>query len=359
MLAAALRAGAFVFAAYATGRVLSRRARAGDERRIEQLRRECGTDMLTGLLNRRGGQEKAETMLAMCRRCEKPMAVLMADIDHFKEYNDAHGHLAGDGALCRVGGALQSVLARSSDMVCRFGGEEFLLCTPCRDTAEAMRQAARLRRAVEELGPCAPDGCCAGPLTVSVGGMYVDEAAEGLSFRNAQGMLLLGGGSHRTGKQGGGWRELEAFAKRHYPRAHIRYRWAAQDCMTLDGVPYIGPYSARTENLYVATGFNKWGMTSAMAAAMLLTDMVQGKRPDDAPVFSPSRSMLRPQLALNALEAAASLLTPTAPRCPHMGCALKWNAQEHSWDCPCHGSRFTQEGGLIENPAMRDLELEG
>ena len=169
MLAAALRAGAFVFAAYATGRVLSRRARAGDERRIEQLRRECGTDMLTGLLNRRGGQEKAETMLAMCRRCEKPMAVLMADIDHFKEYNDAYGHLAGDGALCRVGGALQSVLARSSDMVCRFGGEEFLLCTPCRDTAEAMRQAARLRRAVEELGPCAPDGCCAGPLTVSVG----------------------------------------------------------------------------------------------------------------------------------------------------------------------------------------------
>ena len=129
--------------------------------------------------------------------------------------------------------------------------------------------------------------------------------------------------------------------------------------MTLDGVPYIGPYSARTENLYVATGFNTWGMTSAMAAAMLLTDMVQGKRPDDAPVFSPSRSMLRPQLALNALEAAASLLTPTAPRCPHMGCALKWNAQEHSWDCPCHGSRFTQEGGLIENPAMRDLEPEG
>ena len=179
VLAAALRAGAFVFAAYATGRVLSRRARAGDERRIEQLRRECGTDMLTGLLNRRGGQEKAETMLAMCRRCEKPMAVLMADIDHFKEYNDAYGHLAGDGALCRVGGALQSVLARSSDMVCRFGGEEFLLCTPCRDTAEAMRQAARLRRAVEELGPCAPDGCCAGPLTVSVGVTVYSPARDG------------------------------------------------------------------------------------------------------------------------------------------------------------------------------------
>ena len=96
--------------------------------------------------------------------------------------------------------------------------------------------------------------------------------------------------------------------------------------------------------------------SSAMAAAMLLTDMVQGKRPDDAPVFSPSRSMLRPQLALNALEAAASLLTPTAPRCPHMGCALKWNAQEHSWDCPCHGSRFDCLGRLISGPAQTDLD---
>lgn len=190
----------------------------------------------------------------------------------------------------------------------------------------------------------------------SLGGMYVDEAEDGLSFRNARGLLLLVGGGHRTGKQGGAWRELEAFAGRHYPRAHVRYRWAAQDCMTLDGAPYIGPYSARTENLYVATGFNKWGMTSAMAAAMLLTEMVQGKKPDDAAVFSPSRSILRPQLALNALEAAASLLTPSAKRCPHMGCALKWNPQEHSWDCPCHGSRFTQEGRLIENPAMRDLK---
>ena len=187
---------------------------------------------------------------------------------------------------------------------------------------------------------------------------------EGCSFRGlshkGQELVLLGGCNPRTGgNDGGRYDRLREDARRFWPECREEAAWSAQDCMTLDGVPYIGPYSARTENLYVATGFNKWGMTSAMAAAMLLTDMVQGKRPDDAPVFSPSRSMLRPQLALNALEAAASLLTPTAPRCPHMGCALKWNAQEHSWDCPCHGSRFTQEGGLIENPAMRDLELEG
>ena len=168
VLAAALRAGAFVFAAYATGRVLSRRARAGDERRIEQLRRECGTDMLTGLLNRRGGQEKAETMLAMCRRCEKPMAVLMADIDHFKEYNDAYGHLAGDGALCRVGGALQSVLARSSDMVCRFGGEEFFICLFSCSRAQVLEAGETLRAAVERCGyprGDLPQGC----ITVSIG----------------------------------------------------------------------------------------------------------------------------------------------------------------------------------------------
>ena len=73
-----------------------------------------------------------------------------------------------------------------------------------------------------------------------VGGMFLDENETGLSFRNYAGQLLLGGGSHRTGKQGGGWRELEQFARRAYPEARITARWAAQDCMTLDGVPYIG-----------------------------------------------------------------------------------------------------------------------
>ena len=125
--------------------------------------------------------------------------------------------------------------------------------------------------------------------------------------------------------------------------------------MTLDSAPYIGAYSATTEGLYVATGFNKWGMTSSMVAAMVLTDLVRGKASPYGEVFSPSRSILRPQLALNAFEAVVSLLTPTARRCPHLGCALKWNACEHTWDCPCHGSRFTPEGRLIDNPASGDL----
>lgn len=188
-----------------------------------------------------------------------------------------------------------------------------------------------------------------------VGGMYVDESKTGLSFRDHGDLLILGGGSHRTGKQGGNWAELEAFASRHYPNAKIRYRWATQDCMTLDGIPYIGQYSARTPDLYVATGFNKWGMTSSMVAADILTDLISGRENPYATLFSPSRSILHPQLAVNGFEAVKNLLTFTTKRCPHLGCALKWNPVEHTWDCPCHGSRFEENGTLIDNPATGDL----
>jgi len=188
--------------------------------------------------------------------------------------------------------------------------------------------------------------------------MYVDEAKDGLSFRQYGDVLLLGGGGHRTGKKGGGWQELEVFAKRSFPQAVEVCRWAVQDCMTLDGMPYIGQYSRRMRDLYVATGFHKWGMTSAMAAAALLTDLVQGRENRYAGVFSPSRTMLHPQLLINAGESALHLLTPTVPRCPHMGCALKYNPEEHSWDCPCHGSRFTEDGEVIDNPATDDKRKE-
>lgn len=186
-------------------------------------------------------------------------------------------------------------------------------------------------------------------------GMYVDEADKGLSFRSYKDLLLLGGGGHRTGKHGGAWSELTTFAMEHVPGVKEVCRWATQDCMSLDGVPYIGQYSKHTPNLYVATGFNKWGMTSSMVSAMVLRDLVLERHNPWTEVFSPSRSILRPQLAVNGFEAVTNLLTPTAKRCPHLGCALKWNPQEHSWDCPCHGSRFTEDGRLIDNPATGDL----
>jgi len=188
----------------------------------------------------------------------------------------------------------------------------------------------------------------------SLSGMYHDADSNGLSFRSAGKLLLLGGGSHRTGKTGQGWQD--AAAAQYYPESEIAFRWATQDCITLDGMPYIGRYSKNTPNLYVAAGFNKWGMTGAMAAASLITDLVQGRDNPYETLFSPSRSMLHKQLAVNVLEAVAHLLKPTAPRCPHMGCALKWNSRERSWDCPCHGSRFAEDGTCLDNPATGDLE---
>ncbi len=188
----------------------------------------------------------------------------------------------------------------------------------------------------------------------NINGMHVDESAAGLSFRKYGDLLLLGGGGHRTGKQGGAWKELESFAKKYYPNAKIAYKWATQDCMTLDCVPYIGQYSVSTPDLYVATGFNKWGMTNSMVAADILCDLVLGKPNRYAEVFSPSRSVFHPQFAINAFESTFGLLTPTKPRCPHLGCALKYNRAEHSWDCPCHGSRFTEGGLLLDNPATDD-----
>lgn len=189
-----------------------------------------------------------------------------------------------------------------------------------------------------------------------VNGMYIDEAVDGMSFRNYGDFLLLGGGAHRTGKEGGGWQELRDFAARYYPSSSEKYSWSAQDCMTLDGVPYIGKYSKRMSQCYVATGFNKWGITASMTAAMLLSDMVLEKENPYAEVFQPSRNMMKPQLLLNGCEAVVNLFSISKKRCPHLGCALKWNREEHSWDCPCHGSRFDAEGGLIDNPANGDLK---
>ncbi len=188
-------------------------------------------------------------------------------------------------------------------------------------------------------------------------GMYVDEDKKGLSFRSHQDLLLLGGGSHRTGKRGGSWQELLDFAKHYYPKAKPTLQWATQDCMSLDGIPYIGHYSKNTPNLYVATGFNKWGMTSSMVAATILCDMMQGKHNDFSTVFSPDRSILKPQLFVNGLETTVNLFTPTVKRCPHLGCALKWNKAVHTWDCPCHGSRFERDGTLIVNPATGDATI--
>lgn len=188
-------------------------------------------------------------------------------------------------------------------------------------------------------------------------GMFVDENREGMSFRTSGSQLLLGGGGHRTGKKGGNWEELRSFARKAYPNSVETFSWSAQDCMSLDDIPYIGRYSKYTQNFYVETGFNKWGMTSAMVSAMIISDMILKNRNEYEDVFNPSRNIFKPQLAINSFEAFKNLLTISEKRCPHLGCALKWNSVEHSWDCACHGSRFDKKGEVLDNPANGNLQI--
>ena len=188
-----------------------------------------------------------------------------------------------------------------------------------------------------------------------VNGMYLEDKENGLSFRNYKNYLLIGGGDHRTGKKGCGYKVLENFCENNFPQSEITYRFATQDCITLDSIPYIGKYSKHSEDIYVATGFNKWGMTSSMVASQILSDMITDKKNSCADVFSSTRSVFHPELISNIFHSVTGLITPTVPRCPHLGCALKYNKEEHSWDCPCHGSRFTENGELIDNPATDDF----
>ena len=221
-----------------------------------------------------------------------------------------------------------------------------------------------------------------------VDGMYIDAAPDGLSLRNYKNFLLIGGGSHRTGKTvrrtsphrssgvpeeysresafareffrsrtaDWGLRKLKTEAARCFPTAEFAGAWAAQDCMSLDGIPYIGPYSPSTPELFVAAGYNKWGMTGSMVSAMLLSDLVQEKENMFSGLFSPKRRNLTPQLAVNLLEAIKGIAKPTLRgRCSHMGCVLKWNPEEKTWECPCHGSRFGPNGAVLDNPAGKPL----
>jgi len=187
------------------------------------------------------------------------------------------------------------------------------------------------------------------------GGMWADGLGKGVSMRYFKDQLLLGGAGHRTGVRGGGYEVLRQLAEQYFPGSHVAARYAAQDCMTLDGVPYIGAFTARDARLYAITGFGKWGMCSSMVGAMLIRDMVIERKSPWAEVFAPWRPMAPLPLLKNIGAVLKHYLRPTAPRCNHLGSALRWNAQERSWDCPCHGSRFSESGELIDAPALHDL----
>ena len=196
-------------------------------------------------------------------------------------------------------------------------------------------------------------------------GMYIGIDKNGLSFRQAGEYLLFGGSSHRTGenKNGGSYDYLSEMAKLYYPDCKEEIRWSAQDCMPHDGIPFIGKYSIFTPNLYVATGFQKWGMTSSMLAALILRDELCGAHHPYSELFRPQRINLRAGIGNFLVDVVESvkgltkgLFHKNGPRCPHMGCELVWNPDEESWDCPCHGSRFEKDGKLVDNPSKRSIE---
>ena len=231
-------------------------------------------------------------------------------------------------------------------------------------------------------------------------GMYLGDGEITYSFRQYGKYLLFGGEGHRTGdnRQGGKYDGLRQAAKSLFPEAQEAAHWSAQDCMPADGIPYIGQYAAGKPFWYVATGFQKWGMTSSMVAAMIIQDLICGKENPYAEVFDPQRFSMEAAegIACEMKEATKTLAKrffrlPEATaaelpaghggiveldgekvgvykeengkihivdiRCPHLGCQLEWNPDEKSWDCPCHGSRFDFRGKLINNPAQEDITL--
>ena len=135
--------------------------------------------------------------------------------------------------------------------------------------------------------------------------------------------------------------------------------------MLHDEIPFIGKYSIFRPYWYVATGFKKWGMTSSMVAAMILSSILSGRTDMYKKAFSPQRFLIRSGLVNFLTDVGESITGLTKGlfgkkehRCPHMGCHLEWNNEEDSWDCPCHGSRFDKDGELLDNPAQIDLTKE-
>lgn len=230
-------------------------------------------------------------------------------------------------------------------------------------------------------------------------GMYLGADGDQLSFRGEENLLLFGGGGHRTGENrtGGKYAFLRKKAKEFWPDCKEEAFWSAQDCITLDNVPYIGRFSEEEPDWYVATGFKKWGMASSMVSAMLIRDKIIGKENPNGEIFSPQRftpgasartfledSLHTVQGLSRRILAPPRASTEAVPKghggiveydgqkagvykdedgnvyavsakCPHLGCQLEWNPDEKSWDCPCHGSRFDYRGNLMDNPAQENL----
>lgn len=236
-------------------------------------------------------------------------------------------------------------------------------------------------------------------------GMYISSDKPTISLRTAKFgsdyLLIVVGFDNKTGEEidlSNKYRYLEEIAKSLCPEGQIKYRWNTEDCITLDKIPYIGDFSKLWENCYIATGFNKWGMTTSNIAAEIITDKILGEKNKYEEIFKSTR--LEPvknikEISNMAKEGVNSLIIKKMelpketiaqikngegkiveinnqrvgiyknekgeiykvnPTCKHLGCELSWNNLDKTWDCPCHGSRYDYKGNLIYEPSVKDLD---
>ena len=237
--------------------------------------------------------------------------------------------------------------------------------------------------------------------------MYINDEEPVLSFRNAiynnKKILIIGGGNHKTGyspesENSFGYKYLDEQRIKYFPNSKILYKWNTRDCITLDKIPYIGAFSSLMPNVYVATGFNKWGMTTSNVAANIIANSILNKNNEFASVYNSTRfnPIKNKQEVTNMVsQTIKSFITnkikipnenlskiknnnggilkidgvsvgiykdncgniySVNPTCTHLGCLLTWNNVDKTWDCPCHGSRFDYTGKNIYDPAFKDLE---
>lgn len=234
-------------------------------------------------------------------------------------------------------------------------------------------------------------------------GMYISTDSPTRSIRYAPtpdgDQLIVGGAGHPVGRESdpaSSVQELDKWAKLHWPGAVRTHYWSAQDYTPVDQLPYVGPILPGTSDIFVATGFDKWGMTNGPAAALALASRILGGRMDWAEAFAswsphelsgiPTAIQANAEVGFNLAKgwiAPATRIgsdTPTeggvvsgppwhlearsvvdgvehrvSPVCPHLGGIVNWNDADESWECPLHGSRFAPDGTLLEGPATRDL----
>ena len=193
-----------------------------------------------------------------------------------------------------------------------------------------------------------------------LGAIYNSIADDGVTYRDSADGIIIGGLDHRTGraKCNSYFDMLQQEAKK-FDSTLSKYKWAANDCMTFDQIPYAGRFSRFRKNVYVISGFGKWGMANSYVCAKIVDDIIAGQKNKYAKLFKPTRVLNMKvwhkflwSFAMDGLGLIAGLFSSGKRRCPHMGCRLKFNHNTQTYDCPCHGSRLTKNGDIITCPTV-------